>query len=59
MKTITFTKQEIEALKHLLWISKEVCNSGCIIESMQNSKIDCSDCEFTKVISSITDKIME
>lgn len=57
MKTIQFTNKELKALRELVAYSHTVCSSGCVYPEMQNSKKDCSDCEFTKFIYSIEDKI--
>lgn len=52
---IEFTKKEIRALHAVLWANP--CNSGCVYEEMDKSKKDCNDCELTKSIISITNKI--
>lgn len=57
MKTITFTDVEINALWHLLWVSNRACSSGCVIESMETSKKNCDECEFTRAVYSIKNKI--
>lgn len=55
MKTLQLTSKELRALKEILFANP--CNSGCAYEEMQNSKKDCDNCEFTKSIHSILDKI--
>lgn len=55
MKTITLTAKEIKALTCQLFANS--CSSGCVYEKMQNSKKNCDDCEFTKDIHSVRNKL--
>lgn len=57
MKTISFTNDEINAIQELVLISNKACSSGCVYEHMQNSNKDCNECEFTRLMRSISDKI--
>ena len=55
MKTIKLTAKEIRALEQQLHANP--CSSGCAFPEMQNSRKDCDECEFPKLISSIREKI--
>lgn len=55
MKIIKLTKEEIKALNKQLYAN--ACRSGCAFEEMQTSKKSCKECDFTKHISSIFEKI--
>jgi hypothetical protein len=57
MKIIKFTNNKLKALQELVNYSHTVCNSGCVYPKMINSKKDCYDCEFTKSVESIDNKI--
>lgn len=57
MKTIKLTSKEVEAIQELIFCSNEACRNGCVYPSMQKSNIDCSECDFTKIIHSISNKL--
>lgn len=52
---VRFTKEELRALQEILLANP--CNSGCVYEEMEKSKKNCNECEFTKSINSIINKI--
>lgn len=55
MQTIKLTNKEIRALTEQLYAN--ACSSGCAFEEMEDSKKDCDECEFPKLLRSIEDKI--
>jgi hypothetical protein len=57
MKKVELSNVELRALKILLSNSVGCCSSGCAFEKMQDSKMNCSECKFTKAINSIETKI--
>lgn len=57
MESIELSKSEVESLSLLLWFSEKACSSGCIYQDMENSKLDCNDCRYTKDIESIISKL--
>jgi DNA-binding response OmpR family regulator len=56
-ESLTLTDIELRALEVLLSNSINCCSSGCAFEEMQDNKIDCNECIFTKTINSLEDKI--
>lgn len=57
MKEIKLSKNEIRALKELL--ETNACESGCVYNEMVKSRKDCDECNFTKAVQSIMNKINE
>ena len=57
MKTITLNKNELEVLKILLDNSITACRSGCVYPEIQDSRIECNECKYTKGIESLMNKI--
>lgn len=56
MIMLQFTNKELKALNELIQNGNPCC-SGCIYPKMQNSKKDCNECEYTKSINSIVNKL--
>lgn len=55
VKTIKLTSKEIRALNEVLYCNP--CRSGCAYDEMSHSGKTCDECEFTKSIESIEEKI--
>ena len=55
MKTITFTENELRALRIL--IHTDPCSSVCAYREMVKSKKDCDECKLTDAIWSIDEKL--
>ena len=56
MITLKLTTIEEKALIELI-ANSNPCSSGCVYPHMQISKKDCDECEFTKSINSISEKL--
>ena len=57
MKILKFTSRELRALKQMI-MHNNSCRGGCVFREMTKSKNkSCEECDFTKSINSILNKI--
>ena len=54
---IDLNKNELEVLKILLDNSIATCRSGCVYPEIQDSRIECRECKYTKGIERLRDKV--
>lgn len=54
---LDFNNSKVKSLKALLGFYQKACSSGCVHDDMQNSKLNCDSCRYTKDINNITLKI--
>lgn len=56
IRTLQFTTKEIKTLREFIY-NNNACMKGCVYPEMQTSEKDCDECEFTKDIDSVLNKI--
>lgn len=52
---LEFTDGEVRAIRKLLGLN--ACSAGCAFEEIQDTDIQCDECEFPQLLNSIKEKI--
>ena len=53
---VDLTDNELRALRTCMAYSNRCCLSGCVYQEMQQRKVECHNCEFTKNVDKVIKK---